>query len=101
MINKQLEYKNIDKKEDPSCDNKTMRANNSLVKKYEKYFLKQEIDHLTNLQYESSNFYGRPKIHKSKIIPKSIEKQGSEYISCFQPKDLKPLPKYRLTQKSD
>ena len=69
MINKQLEYKNIDKKEDPSCDNKTMRASNSLIKKYEKYFLKQEIDHLTNLQYESSNFYGRPKIHKSKIIP--------------------------------
>ena len=69
-----------------------MRTNNELIKKYENSFLKQEINYLTNVQHESSNFYGLPKIRKSKIISKAIEEQGSEYISCFQPKDLKLRP---------
>ena len=33
LIWKQLEDKNIYKKADPSCDNKTMRAKNAIVKK--------------------------------------------------------------------
>ena len=49
-----------------------------LIKKYEKSLLKQEIDYLTNFQHKSSNFYGLPKIHKSKIISKAIDEQGSE-----------------------
>ena len=92
MIYKQLEDKNTYKKVDPSCNNKSMRTNNALIKKYEKSFLKQEIDYLTNFQHGSSNFYGLPRIHKSKIISKAIEEQGSEYISCSQPKDLKLRP---------
>ena len=63
-----------------------MRANSALTKKYGNSFLKQEIDYLTNFQHNSSNFYGLRKTHKSKIISKAIEEQGSEYISCFQPK---------------
>ena len=46
MIYKQLEDKNIQKKVDTSYDNKTMRANNALIKKYENSFLKQEVDYL-------------------------------------------------------
>ena len=45
-----------------------MRANNALIKKYEKSFLKQEIDDLTNAQHKSNNFYGLPKICKSKNL---------------------------------
>ena len=71
------------KKLDPTCDNKKMRANNALIKKYENSFLKQENNYLTNFQHETSNFYGLPKILKSRIIFKVIEKQGYEYISCF------------------
>ena len=92
MIYKQLEDKNTYKKVNPSCDNKTMRANNAFIKKYENSFLKQEIDDMTNFQHESSNFYGLPKIHNSKIISKAIKQQDSEYISCLQPKDLKLRP---------
>ena len=77
---------------DPSCNNKTTRANNVLIRKYKNSFLKQEIDYLTNFQHESSNFYGLPKIHNSKIISKAIKQQDSEYISCLQPKDLKLRP---------
>ena len=69
-----------------------MRANNSLIKKYENSFLKQEVVYLKNFQYEIGNFYGLPKIYKSKIISKAIQEQGSEYISCFQPKYLKLHP---------
>ena len=80
MIYKQLEDKNTYnvtiKHLVTSCNNKTMRANNALVKKYENSFLKQDVDHLTNIQHESSNFYGLPRIHKSEIIPKAIEEQA-------------------------
>ena len=69
-----------------------MRANSALTKKYGNSFLKQEIDYLTNFQHKSSNFYGLRKTHKSKIISKAIEEQCSEYISYFQPKDLKLRP---------
>ena len=57
MIYKQLKRKTTYKKLDPSCDNKTMSANNALITKYINSFLKQEVDYLTNFQPESSNFY--------------------------------------------
>ena len=78
MIYKQLEDKNIYKKLDPSCDNKTARTNNTPIKKYKNSFLKQEIGYLTNFQHKSSNSYGLPKIRKSKIISIAIKEQGSE-----------------------
>ena len=40
MIYKQLEDKNTYKKVDTFCDNKTMKANNALIKKYENSFVK-------------------------------------------------------------
>ena len=45
-IYKQTEDQTTYKKIDPSCDNKIMRANNAIIKKYENPFLKQEIDYL-------------------------------------------------------
>ena len=92
IIYKQLEDNNTYKKVDPSCENKTMRANNALIKKYGNSFLKQENNYLNSFQQETSNFYGLPKIHKSKIISKATGVQGSEYISCFQTKDSKLRP---------
>ena len=40
-----------------------MRENDAPVKKYKNYFLKQEIDYLTNFKYKTSNFYGLPTFH--------------------------------------
>ena len=45
-IYKQTEDQTTYKKIDPSCDNKIMRANKAIIKKYENPFLKQEIDYL-------------------------------------------------------
>ena len=83
IIYKLLEDKNIYEKVYPSCENKIMRANSTLIKRYKNSFLKQKVDYLANFQHKSSNFYGFSKMHKSKIISKATEEQGSEYISCF------------------
>ena len=56
-------YKNVGL----SCDNKTMRGNNALTKKYQKSFLKQEIIWQT--------CYGLPKIRKSQTMSKEIEEK--------------------------
>ena len=53
-----------------------MRANNVLIKKYENFLVKQEINFQIDFQHESSNFYSLPKIHKSKINSKAIKEQG-------------------------
>ena len=53
-----------------------MRANNVLIKKYENFLVKQEINFQIDFQHESSNFYSLAKIHKSKINSKAIKEQG-------------------------
>ena len=60
ILCKHVEYKVAHNMLSFSCDNKTMRANNSLIKKYTKSFLKQKTDYLTNLQHKSGSFYGLP-----------------------------------------
>ena len=35
-----------------------------------------------------SNFYGLPKVHKSKIIQEAIQVQNSEYVKIYEPPDL-------------
>ena len=74
---KQLEDKNTHEKVDPFCDNKRMRANNALIKKYENVFLEQETNFLANIQHKSSNFHGLLKMHISNITFKAIEEPGS------------------------
>ena len=42
--------------------------------------------------FETSNFYGRPKKHKSEILHKAIKEQNKELITISEPKDLKLRP---------
>ena len=53
---------------------------------------KSEKDFLTNYVSITSNFYGLPKIHKSKQIKNDIETQKSECIEISNPSDLKFRP---------
>ena len=57
----------------------------SLIKKEKKYFLTNNIS-------ITSNFYGLPKIHKSKQIKNAVETQKSKYIEIPNPSDLKFRP---------
>ena len=51
-----------------------------------------EQDYLTNFDHITSNFYGLPKVHKSKLISTAIAQQNSEYIGIRRPEDLKFRP---------
>ena len=48
--------------------------------------------YLTESNTKTSNFYGLPKIHKSKLISSEIQKQNSEYVEILEPDDLKLRP---------
>ena len=57
-----------------------------------KSLIKKEKDFLTNHISKTSNFYGLPKIYKSKQIKNVIETQKSEYIEIPNSSDLKFKP---------
>ncbi len=59
-----------------------------LTNKYQHCLMKEEIDYLLDFETKSSNLYGLPKIHKSKIIQEAISLQNSEYITIPSPTDL-------------
>ena len=48
----------------------------------------KEEEFLTDFECVTSNFYGLPKIHKSKEIAEAIKSQQSEYIEVLRPTDL-------------
>ena len=47
---------------------------------------------MTNFNCKTSNFYGLPKVHKSKEIKDAIKTQNTEYIEIINPRDLKFRP---------
>ena len=55
-------------------------------------FTKNEIDYLTNFEVRTSNFYGLPKIHKSKEIRENIQGNQDTYVKIPRPSDLKLRP---------
>ena len=56
----------------------------SLVEKYRSNLTKKEVDYLTKFQWQSSNIFCTPKIHKRKIIQKAIALSTDDYIEVFQ-----------------
>ncbi|XP_062602273.1 uncharacterized protein LOC134263937, partial [Saccostrea cucullata] len=52
----------------------------------------KEKDYLTNFEFRESQFYGLPKVHKSKIIKDAIKEQNSICITCADPADLSFRP---------
>ena len=70
-----------------------MKELGKLVEKCKDNLMDKEIDYLTNFSYNTSNFYGLPKVHKSDIItPQAIMEQNSEYIKTLEPDDLTLRP---------
>jgi len=71
---------------------KVLKNLQDLCEKYKNDLRDEEKDYLTKFQSKTSNFYGLPKVHKSKIIKEAIERQNAEYIECLEPYDLKLRP---------
>ena len=75
-LNDAKTYQKIDQK----CDNRVMKKIGELANKYESLLTKAEKLYLTNISFSTSNFYGLPKVHKSKQINEAIQQQNNEYI---------------------
>lgn len=52
----------------------------------------KEKAYLTVFESKTSQFYGLPKVHKSKLILEQIKLQNSDYITLKEPEDLKFRP---------
>ena len=49
------------------------KTNEHFVDKFSNYLLKEKQDFLTKFSFSTSNIYGLPKVHKSKIIQEVIQ----------------------------
>lgn len=83
-----LEDRNNYKLIDTNIDKNIISKITKLCTTHNKILTKKEKDFLINFIPKTSNFYGLPKIHKSREIKAAIETQKSEYISIPNPSDL-------------
>ena len=100
MVVKILQDKVTYKKTNEYCDKKLFKDLEKLIAKFSNCLLKEEQDFLTKFSFSTSNFYGLPKVHKSKIIQEAIQVQNSEYIKVNEPSDLTLQPIVRRSKLS-
>ena len=87
-MNNETTYKMVE----ANCDAKVMKGIAKIIEKYKDNLTKKEKEYLTSFSYNTSNFYGLPKIHKSKLIQNAIKEQQKEYVHIIEPSDLKLRP---------
>ena len=92
MIFQHLNDANTYQKTDQKCDNRVMKNIDELANKHESLLTKAEKLYLTNISFSTSNFYGLPKVHKSKQTNEAIQQQNNEYIEIHEPDDLTVRP---------
>ena len=67
MISDHFNDKTTYKMVESNCDAKVMKGIAKIIEKYKDNLTKKEEEYLINFSYKTSNFYGLPKIHKSKL----------------------------------
>ena len=92
MIYEHLSNQNTYQKLDKNLDPTIMRKLNKLLNKHKRSFIVKEFKYLTEADYNTSNFYGLPKIQKSQLITNAIKEKNSEVVSINKPQDLKVRP---------
>ena len=85
-LNNQIIYQKLDKNLD-STFMKIYKKNN-----HKNIFVDKEFKYLNETDYNTSNFYGLPKIHKSRLITNAIKEQNSKVVNIKELKDLKARP---------
>ena len=68
MISDNLNDETTYKMVEANCNAKVMKRIASIIEKYKGNLKKNEKEYLTSFSYNTSNFYGLPKLHKSKLI---------------------------------
>ena len=84
MLQNGESYQNIPN----SQDKETLKKIKVLLNKCNDVLQDSEEDYLLNFDSKNSNFYGLPKIHKSKTILEAVKEQNSEYVIVANPLDL-------------
>ena len=56
-----------------NCDSNIMKEIGKIIEKYKGNLTKREKEYFLSFSYNISNFYGLPKIHKSKLIQNVIK----------------------------
>ena len=62
------------------------------MEEHKECLTEKEVDYLTKFDWQSSNFYVLPKIHKSSTITNKVKESNSDYIELPPPDDLKARP---------
>ena len=75
MVVKILQDKVTYNKTNEYCNKKVFKDLEKLVAKFNNCLLKEEQDFLTKFSFSTSDFYGLPMVHKSKIIQEAIQIQ--------------------------
>ena len=71
---------------------KVLKQLNDLISEYGAGLTDKEKDYIVNFECKESNFYGLPKVHKSRIISDACTNNTSSYIEVKEPNDLKLRP---------
>ena len=69
-----------------------MKNLKKLLNKHKSIFTVKEFEYLSEADYNTSNFYGLLKIHKSQLTTNAIKEQNSEVISINEQQDFKVRP---------
>ena len=92
MVYSQIHDEGTYKCLDSNKDRNIQTALTKLIKKYKDSFTDTEYKCLISSNFKPSQFYGLPKIHKSKILAEETIKQNNEIINFKEPNDLKLRP---------
>ena len=77
---------------DKDNETKVLKGLKNLTEKHQTCLTKKELKYITKNDYQPSNFYALPKIHKNKTIIEAMEKSNDTYIHLEAPHDLKARP---------
>ena len=92
MVYEHFNNQNTYQKLDKNLDSTIMKKLKKLLNKHKSISTDKEFKYLNETDYNTSNFYGLPKIHKSQLITNTIKEQNSEVVSINEPQDLKVRP---------
>ena len=87
-LNDEITYKMVE----ANCDAKVTKGITKIIEKYKDNLTEKEKEYLTSFSCNTSNFYGLPKIHKSKLIQDAIKEQQKECVHIIEQSDLKLRP---------
>ena len=87
-IDKMLQNNEYYKQLEENPHKEIMKKYRTLMKQHETELTKKEFDYLTNFECKTSNFYGLPKIHKSKEVNDACTSSTSKYIEINPPDNL-------------